>query len=74
MTEAEFFALLDQARAEATALETAYREWADRKLPQIAEQLTATLLPARHRDPVQMGGSRKGQLKGGPRPARQVDF
>lgn len=43
MTEAEFFALVDQARAEAKSRETAYREWVDRRLPELAEELTETL-------------------------------
>ncbi|MGW5123290.1 hypothetical protein ACWEQ7_04345 [Streptomyces sp. NPDC004069] len=45
MTESEFLALLDQASAEATVRETAYREWLGRKDPELAEELTETLLP-----------------------------
>ena len=43
MTEAEFFALLDEATRTAREREAAYRAWLDRKLPAVAEELTATL-------------------------------
>lgn len=43
MTEAEFLALLDEASRDAREREAAYRACLDRKLPVLAEELTATL-------------------------------
>ncbi|MGW1744568.1 hypothetical protein ACWCRD_02900 [Streptomyces sp. NPDC002092] len=40
---ADFLALLDEASREAREREAAYRAWLDRKLPELAEELTATL-------------------------------
>ena len=40
---ADFFALLDEASRDAREREAAYRARLDRKLPALAEQLTATL-------------------------------
>lgn len=40
---ADFFALLDEAHTTRVARETAYRAWLDRKLPALAEELTAAL-------------------------------
>lgn len=40
---ADFFALLDEVSRDAREREAAYRAWLDRKLPALAEELTATL-------------------------------
>ena len=40
---ADFFALLDEASRDVREREAAYRAWLDRKLPALAEELTATL-------------------------------
>ena len=40
---ADFFAVLNQAFRDACEREAVYRAWLDRKLPALAEELTATL-------------------------------
>lgn len=45
MTEEQFLALLDEARAVRVAREAAYRAWLDEARPVLAEQLT-DMLPA----------------------------
>lgn len=39
----DFFAFLDEASRATREREAAYRAWLDRKLPALAEELTATL-------------------------------
>lgn len=43
VTTADFLAFLDEASRAAREREAAYRAWLDRKLPALAEELTATL-------------------------------
>lgn len=46
MSEAEFFALLDEATLEARRREAAYTAWLDEAMPRIAAELTEELVPA----------------------------